>query len=267
MHETYDMHLGVKKSSPVLTAAPVNMSILHSDPNAMSTISVQADEERDSAGLLPNCGRGPRPSRAAHATVPPPPVPTLLSSGSSHAAAAQAGPSWHATPAHTRSARLLLDMSRLPKAVEPLEQFFFMRNDAQMVRGLQDWTAREWIEALHDAEERQRAFEEGSADLLAVRNSIEARTVTPRRLAREFLRWSDDRYDDEGPDNLAAAIKDRLDLPNTMSEWESIVRFQNDSMNVGHPDAAIHYLSPEVLSTMLFHREFPLGVEDGIMRR
>ena len=40
------------------------------------------------------------------------------------------------------------DLRRIGTAIEPMEQFYFLRPDAAEVHGLQDWTAEGWTENL-----------------------------------------------------------------------------------------------------------------------
>ena len=50
-----------------------------------------------------------------------------------------------------------------------------------------------------------------------------------------------------------------------MSEWHAVWEFQNAALNAGHAPAATRYMRPELLSNMLFSRDFPLGVEEAMV--
>ena len=54
-----------------------------------------------------------------------------------------------------------------------------------------------------------------------------------------------------------------------MSQWKLVHGFQNSVLNFEHlqeKEAVLHYMNPTLLSNHLFDREFPLGVEEGLMR-
>ena len=46
------------------------------------------------------------------------------------------------------AAHLAKDFTKLPQAIEPVEQFFFLRSDAHPVHGLQNWSHNTWCEYL-----------------------------------------------------------------------------------------------------------------------
>ena len=135
--------------------------------------------------------------------------------------------------------------SRLRAAVEPLKQFYFLRTDAQIVHGLQDWSTAEWRESLR---------RHPTAGQVLVRNLL------GRQLA--FVNTQ------TGFETESLAIRGMLREPLTMAQWRHILSFQNEVLNSHHRDEAeplLHYMHPSLLSTMIFDREFPLGVEDSVM--
>ena len=57
--------------------------------------------------------------------------------------------------------------------------------------------------------------------------------------------------------------------PMTMTQWKQVIVFQNEVLNFRHnqeKEAVIHYMSPSLLSNMMFENQFPLGVEEKVMR-
>ena len=138
------------------------------------------------------------------------------------------------------------EIVHIPEKLEPMGQFFFLRADAQPVYGLRDWTEAEWEVAIEEYPEKAHRLVN---DLRSTgRNSF---------------------VPDAGAAGEARAIKERLGDALTMTEWKLIVEFQNWCTNHKHhqeQEAEIHYLDQDLLANYLFRREFPLGVEDGVLR-
>ena len=68
---------------------------------------------------------------------------------------------------------------------------------------------------------------------------------------------------------LSDAIRAKLNEPMTLREWRAVCAFQNGVLNAVHEEdapGALYYMDPAILSNHLFDREFPLGVEDRVMR-
>ena len=130
------------------------------------------------------------------------------------------------------------DMKHLKDAVETLQQFFFMNKESHAVYGLQDWSEKMWSE------------------------SIESFPTGAKILAEQLLLKGD------GADgDMPQLLKQRLGEPLSAREWRFVVEFQNRVLNQEQThEAMIHYLSPPLLSNMLFNREFPLGIEGRVMR-
>ena len=65
----------------------------------------------------------------------------------------------------------------------------------------------------------------------------------------------------------ADGIKQKLSESLVMSQWHAVWNFQNEALNAHMNEKAIlHYMTPDILSNMVFDREFPLGVEERIIR-
>ena len=138
------------------------------------------------------------------------------------------------------------EIVHMPEKLEPMGQFFFMRADAQPVRGLRDWTEAEWEAALEEY------------------------PVVGVRLVNDLRALGGSSFTPEpGPAAEARAIKERVSDALTMSEWAKIVEFQNSCLNQkfqSEQAVQIHYLDANLLSNYVFKRDFPLGVEDGVLR-
>ena len=147
----------------------------------------------------------------------------------------------------TSSARSVLsDLSRLHQDMEPIEQFYSLRADARMTHGLQYWDARSWQE--HMLQDTQSAYAL-VADLLGTAMASSA---------------SEDNFA-----SASRAIHIRLTEPMRLSEWEKVLTFQNSVFNnegKSETAASLHYMSPTLLSTYMFDQEYPLGVEQSVLR-
>ena len=136
------------------------------------------------------------------------------------------------------------DMGTVKGAVEARRQFYFLRKDAHRVYGLQDWTSTAWESAL--AKHPERAAE-----------------------LRQELSIADDVAATLSVRELSEAVRERLSDPMTIRQWRAVCIFQNAVLNAVHEEdasGALYYMEPSILSNHLFDREFPLGVEDRIMR-
>ena len=140
------------------------------------------------------------------------------------------------------------DLRKVGEAVEPLEQFYFLRADASEVHGLKDWSSAQWAEALASNLDQARDL---VAELVPGRPQLEK----PRSLSE----WEE----------AASALRSQLSLPLTLAQWKLVLGFQNWVLNKGHhqeEEAQIYYMSSDLLSNCVFDREFPLGVEERVMR-
>ena len=141
------------------------------------------------------------------------------------------------------------DFTQLQQALEPMEQFYFMRNDARPIHGLQNWDLRKWTEALtllpHGAALLSTALQIPSpACDTAERASIVSGDFEP----------------------LSLSVKEKLTESLTMTQWQAVWTFQNEFLNHELATGAVNYMTPSLLSNMVFDREFPLGVEDRVIR-
>ena len=132
----------------------------------------------------------------------------------------------------------------LRTALTSLQQFYYLRSDAHQLYGLQDWTEAKWADSIaaHPVE---------AADLL--------KAVVPQHQQPEAGNHK----------HAAMLIKAKLGDPLSSAKWRAVCEFQNRALNVAHArdeEARVNYLSSTLLSNMLFDREFPLGVEERVMR-
>ncbi len=137
--------------------------------------------------------------------------------------------------------KAIWDMSRVREDIRPMEQFYFLRPDAQQVHGLQDWSTAEWAANMKRCPTSAKA-------LLAALMGAEA----------------GENFDEE-----AHAVRTKLSTAMTMNQWKLIIAFQNEVLNYDYTqeqEAVLHYMSPPLLSNMLFEAQFPLGVEEKVMR-
>ena len=136
------------------------------------------------------------------------------------------------------------DVGKVKGAIKAKRQFYFLRTDAHRVYGLQDWPSSTWEKHVRNHQERGK------------------------QLARELSLP----YDAGGGytvSGLSDAIRAKLNEPMTLREWRAVCAFQNGVLNAVHEEdapGALYYMDPAILSNHLFDREFPLGVEDRVMR-
>ena len=136
------------------------------------------------------------------------------------------------------------DVKQLGEAVKTMQEFFFLRRDSQPVYGLQDWTESQWAKSLREHPE-------------------EAKKIISLILKKPVMNISTE------AEAHSAAIKMKLSGALSSYDWEKVCEFQNKVLNSAFEEeesAVINYLSQPLLSHMMFNREFPLGVEDAIMR-
>lgn len=164
------------------------------------------------------------------------------------------------------------DAGRTCEDLRPMEQFYFLRPDAQEVHGLQDWNSAEWAAHMK-------------------RHPVSARALLAALMGAE----AGDNFDDE-----AHAVRSKLSAAMTMTQWRLVITFQNECLNFAdnqEQEAVLHYMTPSLLSNMLFDAQvslrpagrgsashavaslvathppvppcaaqFPLGVEEKVMR-
>jgi len=146
--------------------------------------------------------------------------------------------------------KVLSDVSKIPIAVEPLEQFDFLRAEAREVHGLQKWSAEQWGQRLRAnpaaARELTTALRLKVLSSLATADDEEAETD-------EYWRECGD------------LVSRKLRRPMSMAQWKEVVRFQNELLNQPHSEdaeaaqsfasggsstQAYDYMSPYLLSNM-----------------
>jgi len=152
-------------------------------------------------------------------------------------------------------AQVAADTANLREALQTMSQFYYMRKDAQPVHGLQDWTERSWADHLAADPEAGAALAKQLLTQSQMSDGAASAAANDDILANM--------------EKLAKELKQRLGEPLAAHEWRLVVEFQNRVLNQFHEEensAKLHYLSPPLLSNMLFDREFPLGVEQSVLR-
>ena len=132
------------------------------------------------------------------------------------------------------------DLLELPEALANQFEFLFLNSDSHPVHGMQDWSSAEWATQI-------------------ARNPELAAELTRSVLGPDIIGQ---------PAELARLIKKRLSMPLPRAAWMAVIVFQNASMNAQHEadaSAGSFYISSAVLSTAMYRRDFPLGIDDQVM--
>ena len=132
------------------------------------------------------------------------------------------------------------DFAHLQEAFEPMEEFYFMRKDARPIHGLQNWDGSQWITAIENMPVQAVELEH-ALDIDVDANSPDRHSIASGNFKP-----------------LSEQIKTRLSESLSLSQWQAVWSFQNAYLNMekersqaGH----VYYMTPELLSNMLFDRE------------
>ena len=143
-----------------------------------------------------------------------------------------------------RTAKVVLqDFLRIRGDVEPIEQFYSLRPDARMTHGLQYWSASEW------------------------RSHMQAHRLSATELITGLL--GSEHGSEDGFESASREMEAKLSQPMHLSEWKRVIAFQNAVLNhesERETAGELHYMSPALLSTMMFDQEYPLGIEESVLR-
>jgi hypothetical protein len=139
------------------------------------------------------------------------------------------------------SADLRTDMAGVAEVLENHLEFPFLAADTHPMHGLQDWSTAVWA------------------------RQIEKNPELSRLLAKALCGIEEDCP--TAPSQLAALVKSALHSGQPLSKWRTVIAFQNACLNSSHTldtETEAFYISPDLLSTSIFRREFPLGVDQRV---
>ena len=155
------------------------------------------------------------------------------------------------------------EMSALKGELEDHLEFQFMHANTQLLQGLQDWPTASWEEYISDNPRLAQTL----AKMIEVNEF--GGTGPPVQPASASLGGIaiEPAPEPADPKELAGKVKALFKGPLPISEWRTLLAFQNACINQAHTideDATSFYISPAVLSNALFLRDFPLGVDSRV---
>ena len=106
--------------------------------------------------------------------------------------------------------RVVSDLARIPLDVQLTEQFYFLCANARETHGLQNWSVAQWHTSMQE-------------------HSASARVLICGLFGREPI---DTAFDN---DDEARAVRNKLGEPLKLSQWQSVITFQNEVLNDEQP--------------------------------
>ena len=141
------------------------------------------------------------------------------------------------------TATLRNDLEGVTEVLENHLEFPFLAKETHPMHGLQDWSTAVWARQI-----------EKNPELSAL-------------LAKVLCDVPDDGSIRIEPIELATQVKAALRQAQPLSKWRTVIAFQNAILNSSHNldnETEAFYIAPELLSTAVFRRDFPLGVDKRV---
>ena len=160
--------------------------------------------------------------------------------------------------------RVQAEMSALKVELEDHLEFQYMHANTQLLQGLQDWPSASWEEHISANPKLAKSL----ARMIQLYETGTESAARPASIALGGIAIEPTPEDEEAdPKELAAKVKALFKGPLPISEWRTLLAFQNACINQAHTideEATNFYISPTVLSNALFLRDFPLGVDSRV---
>ena len=148
---------------------------------------------------------------------------------------------------------------------KPMEQFYFMAPGSKRIHGLRKWSNEDWVKYMTKYPAPAETL------ILFGTPSLFEGDDRESEVRKMLDRALEHRFDAE----MASEVRARLAEPLPLDVWEAVLIFQNEVLYFeGEIEGRIEgaaaengvYMDPALLHNVLFDREFPLGVEEVLMR-